>query len=179
MPPRERALPEVNAQQRNTVAELLAPGLRRHTILLWIVSFAFFCASNGIIFMLPTILTQRGFSLTQAVGFVLVMSLVSIVGYSVCSFLIDVYGELYPTRLRATAVGWFFGLGRIGSFLAPSVIGLLLAGGLGDFVLQTFAIAYLIAAFATLAIGVETRGLMLEQASEIARRQAPPVPAAV
>jgi hypothetical protein len=30
-------------------------------------------------------------------------------------------GELYPTELRAAAVGWFFGIGRIGSFLAPAV----------------------------------------------------------
>ncbi len=37
--------------------------------------------------------------------------------------------ELYPTHLRATAVGWFFGIGRIGSFLAPAVVGLMLQYG--------------------------------------------------
>ena len=37
--------------------------------------------------------------------------------------------ELYPTHLRATAVGWFFGVGRIGSFLAPAVVGLMLVAG--------------------------------------------------
>ena len=37
--------------------------------------------------------------------------------------------ELYPTHLRATAVGWFFGIGRIGSFLAPAVVGFMLQYG--------------------------------------------------
>ena len=43
--------------------------------------------------------------------------------------------ELHPTHLRATAVGWFFGIGRIGSFLAPTVVGLMLAYGAGAYVL--------------------------------------------
>jgi MFS transporter, AAHS family, cis,cis-muconate transporter len=50
--------------------------------------------------------------------------------------------ELHPTHLRATAVGWFFGIGRIGSFLAPSVMGFMLA---------------------FLAVGVETKGRVLEE----------------
>ena len=56
--------------------------------------------------------------------------------------------ELHPTHLRATAVGWFFGIGRIGSFLAPSVVGFMLAYGLGGWTLYTFALSYLIASFA-------------------------------
>ena len=153
-----------------TVFELLAPGRAKNTLLLWIVSFGFLWASNGILFMLPTILTQRGIPLTQAISFQLVQALSAVVGYSACGFLIDRYGrrpvlflyyfvgaffhlwfamasgmwlyaaaaavgwvnpgvygatgiyvsELHPTHLRATAVGWFFGIGRIGSFLAPS-----------------------------------------------------------
>ena len=39
--------------------------------------------------------------------------------------------ELHPTHLRATAVGWFFGIGRIGSFLAPAVVGFMLHYGAG------------------------------------------------
>jgi hypothetical protein len=46
-------------------------------------------------------------------------------------------------RICATAVGWFFGIGRIGSFLAPTVVGLMLAYGAGAYVLYTFALAYL------------------------------------
>jgi MFS family permease len=70
--------------------------------------------------------------------------------------------KLHPTHLRATAVGWFFGIGRVGSFLAPTVIGFMLAYGAGDYVLYTFAFAYLIASFALLAIGIETKGRVLE-----------------
>ncbi len=199
-----------------TVFQLLAPGRRRRTILLWIVSFCFLWASNGILFMLPTILVQRGFPLHQALVFLLIQATAAIFGYSACAFLIDIYGrrpvlflyyfvgaafhlwfamasgywmyvsiafvgwvnpgvygpsaiyagELYPTHLRATAVGWFFGIGRIGSFLAPAVVGMMLAFHLGHYVLDTFAVAYLIAAIAIALVGIETKGKVLEDITE-------------
>jgi MFS family permease len=68
--------------------------------------------------------------------------------------------------MRATAVGWFFGIGRIGSFLAPAVIGFMLAYGWGAYTLYTFALAYLIASFALIAIGIETKGRVLEEITE-------------
>jgi putative MFS transporter len=74
--------------------------------------------------------------------------------------------ELHPTHLRATAVGWFFGIGRIGSFLAPTVVGFMLACGAGGYVLHTFALAYLISAIALWFIGIETKGRVLEQITE-------------
>src|SRR5207244_4190474 len=43
--------------------------------------------------------------------------------------------ELYPTRMRATAAGWFYGIGRIGSFLAPVIFGAMLSGSLAPYVL--------------------------------------------
>ena len=196
-----------------TVLALLTPERRQRTILLWIVSFCFLWASNGIIFMLPTILRERGFPLNQILIFLLVQAVAAIVGYAACSFLIDrfgrrpvlflyyfvgaffhlwfaeatgvwiyfaiaavgwvnpgVYGsngvyvsELYPTHLRATAVGWFFGIGRIGSFLAPTVVGFMLQYGAGAWVLHTFALTFLIAAIALWFVGVETKGKVLEQ----------------
>ncbi len=205
--------PEVDVKQGVTVFELLTPERRRTTILLWIVSFCFFWSSNGILFMLPTILTQRGIPLSQAISFALVQGIFGVFGYTICGFLIDrfgrrpvlflyffigaafhlwfamasglwmyvsialvgwvnpgVYGptgvyvgELHPTHLRATAVGWFFGIGRIGSFLAPTVVGLMLAGGVGNYVLHTFALTFLIASFAIIAVGIETKGMVLEQ----------------
>ena len=208
--------PEVGTQTKVTVFELLAPGRAKNTILLWIVSFGFLWASNGILFMLPTILQQRGIPLTQAITFQLVQALSAVVGYSACGFLIDRYGrrpvlflyyfvgaffhlwfamasgmwlyfaaaavgwvnpgvygatgiyvsELHPTHLRATAVGWFFGIGRIGSFLAPTVVGFMLAYGVGAYVLHTFALAYLISAIALWFIGIETKGRVLEQITE-------------
>ncbi len=205
--------PEVGASVKVTVFELLAPGRAKNTILLWIVSFGFLWASNGILFMLPTILTHQGIPLSKAISFQLVQALSAVVGYSACGFLIDRYGrrpvlflyyfvgaffhlwfamasglwlyaaaaavgwvnpgvfgatgiyvsELHPTHLRATAVGWFFGIGRIGSFLAPTVVGFMLAYGAGAYVLHTFALAYLISAIALWLIGIETKGRVLEQ----------------
>jgi MFS transporter, putative metabolite:H+ symporter len=212
-PPAALAAP-VGVEERGvTVFELLTPERRKRTILLWIVSFCFLWASNGIIFMLPTILVQRGFPLTQILVFLFVQAVAAIVGYAACSVLIDRYGrrpvlflyyfvgaffhlwfaeatgvwiyfaiaavgwvnpgvygsnavyvsELYPTHLRATAVGWFFGIGRVGSFLAPTVVGFMLQYGAGAYVLHTFALTFLIAAIALWLVGVETKGLVLEQ----------------
>jgi MFS transporter, putative metabolite:H+ symporter len=199
-----------------TVAELLSPPRFRRTILLWIVSFGFLWSSNGILFMLPTILLQRGIPLTQAITFMLIQAIAAFFGYAACGFLVDRYGrrivlflyffigaffhlwfaeasgiwlyfaaaaigwvnpgvfgatsvyvgELHPTRLRATAVGWFFGIGRIGSFLAPTVVGLMLANGLGHYVLHTFALSFLIAAIALWLVGVETKGRALEEINQ-------------
>jgi len=205
--------PDVAAPSRVTVLELLTPERRRTTILLWIVSFCFLWSSNGILFMLPTILTERGFALSQAISFQLVQGIAGFFGYTACAFLIDrfgrrpvlflyyfvgaafhlwfaeasglwmfaaiaavgwvnpgVYGsngvyvsELHPTHLRATAVGWFFGIGRIGSFLAPAVVGYMLYYGAGHYVLHTFALTYLIAAIAVFLVGIETKGRVLEE----------------
>ncbi|HLH86969.1 MAG TPA: MFS transporter [Xanthobacteraceae bacterium] len=204
----------VGAEERGvTVFELLTPERWRRTILLWIVSFCFLWASNGIIFMLPTILRERGLPLSQILVLLFVQAVAAIVGYAACSALIDrfgrrpvlflyyfvgaffhlwfalatgawlyvaiaavgwvnpgVYGsnavyvsELYPTHLRATAVGWFFGIGRIGSFLAPTVVGYMLYWGAGAYVLHTFALAFLLAAIALWFVGIETKGKVLEQ----------------
>lgn len=215
-----KALPKMPAEEvariKVTVAELLAPERFSRTILLWIVSFGFLWSSNGILFMLPTILQQRGIPLTQAITFMLVQAISAFFGYTACGFLIDrfgrritlflyyfvgaffhlwfaeasgqwlylaaaavgwvnpgVYGatsvyvgELHPTRLRATAVGWFFGVGRIGSFLAPSVVGLMLANGLGGYVLHTFALSFLVSAVALWLVGVETKGRALEEINQ-------------
>ena len=59
---RSRQSAPADVEERGvTVFELLTPERRKRTILLWIVSFCFLWSSNGIIFMLPKILVQRGF----------------------------------------------------------------------------------------------------------------------
>src|SRR5215468_5060020 len=212
--PPPQVVASAGAEERGvTVFELLTPERRKRTILLWIVSFCFLWSSNGIIFMLPTVLVQRGFQLRQIFIFLLVQALTAFVGYTACGFLIDKYGrrpvlflyyfvgaffhlwfaeatgiwiyfaiaavgwvnpgvygsngiyvsELYPTHLRATAVGWFFGIGRIGSFLAPTVVGFMLYWSAGAYVLHTFALTFLIAAIALWFVGIETKGKALEQ----------------
>jgi putative MFS transporter len=67
--------PEVAVKTGVTVVELFTQGRARRTILIWIVSFGFFWSSNGILFMLPTILTQQGIPLSQAITYQLVQAI--------------------------------------------------------------------------------------------------------
>jgi MFS transporter, putative metabolite:H+ symporter len=211
-----RLHPEVAVKTGVTVLELFTEGRAMRTVLIWIVSFGFFWSSNGILFMLPTILTQQGIPLTQAIAYQLVQAIGGTLGYTACSFLIDRYGrrpvlflyyfigalfhlwfaistglttfvaaflvgwvnpgvygstgvyvgELHPTHIRATAVGWFFGIGRIGSFLVPTVVGLMIAYGWGKYTLYMFAFSFLVASVALILIGIETKGRVLEEITE-------------
>ena len=208
--------PELAVKIGITVLELFTEGRALRTVLIWIVSFGFFWSSNGILFMLPTILTQQGIPLTRAIAYQLVQAIGGVLGYTACSFLIDRYGrrpvlflyyfvgaffhlwfamstglttfaaaffvgwvnpgvygstgvyvgELHPTHIRATAVGWFFGIGRIGSFLVPTVVGLMIAYGWGKYTLYMFALSFLIASVALILIGIETKGRVLEEITQ-------------
>ncbi len=64
--------------------------------------------------------------------------------------------------VRATAVGWFFGIGRVGSFLGPLIIGTMLHEGWGSYAIPSFGLAFLIAGLALAAIGMETRARPLD-----------------
>lgn len=72
--------------------------------------------------------------------------------------------ELYPTRARATGVGWATGAGRIASILAPLAVGMLVPSGLST-VFLVLASGYLLAAIAVIIFRVETKKLFLEDAS--------------
>ena len=73
--------------------------------------------------------------------------------------------ELYPTRCRATGGGFASSVGRIGSLIGPYVVGVILpvAGQLGVFTLG--AGCFVIAALVVVALGVETKGKVLEEVS--------------
>jgi len=70
--------------------------------------------------------------------------------------------ELYPTRARASGCGMASTVGRIGSLLGPTLVGLILpiAGQAGVFFLG--ALCFLAAAGTVYKFGVETRGKALE-----------------
>jgi hypothetical protein len=72
-------------------------------------------------------------------------------------------GEWRPHCSPSSTAGWFFGIGRIGSFLAPVVVGFMLQYGAGAYVLHTFALTFLIAAIALWFVGIETKGKTLEE----------------
>ena len=71
--------------------------------------------------------------------------------------------ELYPTRARASGAGFAASFGRIGGILAPYTVGMLLPSmGTGG-VFGMNAIMLAVAGVAILALGIETKGLRLEQ----------------
>src|SRR6266849_6055804 len=148
---------QVGAEERGvTVVELFTPERRRRTILLWVVSFCFLWASNGAFFHL-------WFAEATGIWIYFAIAAVGWVNPGVYGSNAVYVSELYPTHLRATAVGWFFGIGRIGSFLAPAVVGFMLQYGLGAYVLHTFALTFFIASIALWMVGIETRGKVLEE----------------
>lgn len=73
--------------------------------------------------------------------------------------------ELYPTRCRATGVGFASSIGRIGSLIGPFSLGVILpaTGQFGAFAIG--AACFLLAAAVVWALGVETKGQMLEEVS--------------
>jgi putative MFS transporter len=72
--------------------------------------------------------------------------------------------ELYPTRVRALGVGAATAWLRFASMIGPTVVGMMLAGGLPS-VFVTFAIVAAIAAVTTGLFAIETKGRVLEEAS--------------
>jgi putative MFS transporter len=73
--------------------------------------------------------------------------------------------ELYPTRIRATGSGFASSVGRLGSLLGPSIVGVILplTGQSGVFTLG--AMSFVVAALVVLLLGVETKGRTLEEVS--------------
>jgi AAHS family 4-hydroxybenzoate transporter-like MFS transporter len=70
------------------------------------------------------------------------------------SGLIALSAIYYPTAIRSTGVGWAMGMGRVGSFTGPLVVGSLVAAGLstaGIFV--AIAVPALLAAVTTAVVG--------------------------
>jgi len=74
--------------------------------------------------------------------------------------------ELYPTRSRATGSGFASSIGRVGGLIGPYVVGALLpiTGQAGVFALG--ASAFVVAAVAVIVLGVETKGMVLEEVSQ-------------
>ena len=72
--------------------------------------------------------------------------------------------ELYPTRVRALGVGTATAWLRLASMIGPTVVGMMLAGGLPS-VFVTFAIVAAVAAIITGLFAIETKGRVLEEAS--------------
>lgn len=72
--------------------------------------------------------------------------------------------ELYPTRVRALAVGAATAWLRLASIIGPTTVGFMIAGGLNS-VFLSFGAAALVAAAITLIFAVETKQRILEEVS--------------
>lgn len=72
--------------------------------------------------------------------------------------------ELYPTRARAMGVGVATAWLRLASMIGPSVVGLMIGGGL-DNVFLAFGLIAAIACVVTALFAIETKGRVLEEVS--------------
>ncbi len=105
-------------------------------------------------FLIATALLMVGFGFSS--GSVWVLVLFGLIGFGVQGGFVGMYSlaaKLYPTRIRATGVGWAVGAGRIGAVVGPLVGGILI--GLGwslsaNFI--AFAVPALLAGLITLLI---------------------------
>jgi MFS transporter, putative metabolite:H+ symporter len=96
-----------------------------------------------------------------------VLACMTIAYFFISSVNIGVYlytPELYPTRVRAVAVGTATAWLRFASIIGPTVVGTMIASGLPA-VFLTFATVAGLAAAITAMFAVETKGRVLEEAS--------------
>ena len=96
-----------------------------------------------------------------------VLTCMTIAYFFISSVNIGVYlytPELYPTRVRAVAVGTATAWLRFASMVGPTVVGTMIASGLPA-VFLTFATVAGLAAAITALFAVETKGRVLEEAS--------------
>lgn len=95
--------------------------------------------------------------LASASGVVL-MSLLAICGF----FVLGAYGgvnvvlaSFYPAPLRAVGIGWTKSVGRIGTLMAPVLIGIGLSAGMAEtFIMSLFAVPALVSALTLLVIAI-------------------------
>ena len=96
-----------------------------------------------------------------------VLTFMTIAYFFISTINIGVYlytPELYPTRVRALGVGTATAWLRFASMIGPTVVGVMLGGGLPS-VFATFAAVAAVAAAVTGVYAVETKGRVLEEAS--------------
>jgi putative MFS transporter len=201
----------------STLRYLWSGGMARRTAVTWLIWFVITFSYYGFFSWIPTLLVERGITVTKSFEFSIIIYLAQIPGYfsaawlserldrknvialyltgsavsafwlsqtstpvsitvagAVLSFFLNgtyagVYSytpEVFPTWIRASGTGLSSAFGRIGSILAPTIIGLSAAGfGFGGvFGLTTAVLA--IGVVCTVLFGVSTAGRSLEDVSE-------------
>ena len=209
------ATPKVTLSR--ALAFLWSPAMARRTAVTWLIWFVITFSYYGFFSWIPTLLVQRGITVTKSFEFSLIIYLAQIPGYfsaawlserldrkntialyltgsavsafwlsqtstpvditvagAVLSFFLNgtyagVYAytpEVFPTWIRATGTGLSSAFGRIGSILAPTIIGLSAAslGFAGVFGMTTAVLA--VGVISVLVFGLATTGRSLEDLTE-------------
>ncbi|HST57420.1 MAG TPA: MFS transporter [Longimicrobium sp.] len=111
-PERPAAVPPATAPAvRIGLGELWRGTLARRTLALWLVWFGINFAYYGAFIWIPTLLTERGFSLVRSFEYTLIITLAQLPGYAVSAYLIETWGRR-PTLAAflagsAAAALWF------------------------------------------------------------------------
>lgn len=72
--------------------------------------------------------------------------------------------EMYPTSIRGLGSGWAAGFGRLGGMLAPMLVGIMIAQGMGmDIIFVMFASVFAIVSAVVLGLGKESKQKTLEE----------------
>ncbi|WP_020658226.1 MFS transporter [Amycolatopsis benzoatilytica] len=191
--------------------------MARRTAITWLIWFVITFSYYGFFTWIPTLLVQRGITVTKSFEFSLIIYVAQVPGYfsaawlgeildrkntialylagaagsafwmsqmtdpatittaaAVLSFFLNgtyaaVYSytpEVFPTWIRASGTGLSSAFGRVGSIIAPSVIGVFAAslGFAGVFGMTTAVLA--VGVVATLVFGLSTAGRSLEDLTE-------------
>ena len=117
-------------------------------------------------FLLATAASTAGFSTAKTpLELVAWLSAVSFFCLGAWGIVMTYTAEVYPTRVRGTGYGAASGFGRTAGLIGPTLVGLIVeAYGIKAATLAT-AVVFLIAALDVAALGIETKGLTLEQIS--------------
>lgn len=214
-------MPPIAAASRVTLPSALrflwGRDMARRTAVTWLIWFVITFSYYGFFSWIPTLLVQRGITVTKSFEFSIIIYLAQIPGYysaawlserldrkntialylagsavsafwlsqtstpveitvagAVLSFFLNgtyagVYAytpEVFPTWIRATGVGLSSAFGRVGSILAPTIIGFTAAGlGFAGVFGMTTAVL-VIGVLAVMVFGLATAGRSLEALTE-------------
>lgn len=194
----------------SALKEVWSEGIARRSVVTWILWFVMNYTYYGMFLWLPSVLSEKGYSLVHSLGYSLIMTLAQVPGYLTAAWLVEKWGrkrtlvtamilaglsalgfgfaqntawliifglllsyfmlaafagtyiftvEQFPTRARATGMGWAAGFGRIGSAIAPFVTGWLLGAQLAyGWIFGIFFAFLLVGFFVVLGLGYETKG---------------------
>jgi benzoate transport len=86
-------------------------------------------------------------------GSIAILVMIGLIGFGIQGGFVGLYSlaaEIYPTKIRATGVGWAIGLGRAGAIIGPVIGGMLITTGMHmSATFFVFSIPLFVAALAT------------------------------